>query len=191
MNSAKKLHPNMRPIAVAALLCIGVSFALARTASGAEIIPSVGMTRPVEGSNESEFSAGLALRGELLPILKDEIAVSYRSESRFNDALRVRMYPITASLWLQPVPAIYAGGGVGFYNTTLDYDQDVVPLVEDETRQEFGVHLGGGLRVPLATAAAVDLSGRYVMMRDQESPLVPERFDPDFWSANLGLAFHF
>ncbi len=63
--------------------------------------------------------------------------------------------------------------------------------VQDNTTTQFGVHVGGGLRVPIAPAAALDLGGRYVMMRKQESPLVPRRFDPDFWSTSLGLAIGF
>jgi len=172
-------------------LCLAASTLGSNLAHGVEIIPSVVMTRAVEGDDESRFSAGLALRGSLLPILKNEIAISYRSQSMFDDALVLRTYPVTASLWLMPVPALYAGAGVGYYNTTFDYDQDLFPLIEDETRQEFGVHVGGGVRVPLGPAAAVDLQGRYVMLQDQESRLVPEEFDPDFWSLNLGLAFGF
>ena len=178
-------------ITFALLVCAGSAIACARMARGAEIIPSIGMTRPVDGDNNSDLSAGLALRGSLLPFLMDEIAVSYRSESRFGDALHVRMFPITASLWLQPVPALYAGGGVGFYNTMLDYNSDVVPFVEDQTRQDFGVHLGGGVRVPLTPSAAIDLNGRYVMMQEQDTAIIPGQFDPDFWNMNLGIAFRF
>lgn len=182
---------SLRHVVTAALLCTAASSIWASTAQSVEIIPSVGMTRAVDGGDESRFSAGLALRGTLFPYLKNEIAISYRSENRFDGALALRTYPVTASLWLTPIPTLYAGGGVGYYNTTFDYDQDIVPLIEDETRQEFGIHLGGGLRVPLAPAASLDLQGRYVMMRDQENRLVPESFDPDFWSVNLGLAFGF
>jgi hypothetical protein len=49
--------------------------------------------------------------------------------------------------------------------------------------------LGGGFQVPLAPTVALDLGGRYVMLRDQQSHLVPETFDPDFWMLSLGLAF--
>ena len=99
------------------------------------------------------------------------------------------MVPVTTSLYLAPVPAIYAGGGVGWYHTTFDYDSSL-PLA-DRTSEEFGVHLGGGVQVPLAPAASVDLGGRYVMMREQDSHLIPEHFDPDFWVTTLGLAIHF
>lgn len=162
-------------------------------AGAAEIIPSLGMTRAVDNNagNDTHLSGGLAFRGHVLPLLQAEIAAGYRSESQFDGALHVRQWPITTSLWLTPIPEIYAGGGVGFYQTTLDYDQTRVPLVADHTRQDFGVHLGGGVQVPLAPALGLDLGGRYVMMKNQESPLIPERFDPDFWTLNAGLAFKF
>ena len=188
--SGAKRYITSRAASGVAVLAILLLAGVERT-QAAEIIPSVGWSRPVDG-DEAKISGGVAFRGDLLPILKDEIAVSYRSDSQMDGLLRVRQWPITASLWLQPVPSLYAGGGVGFYHMTLDYDQDRIPLaIQDETREEFGVHLGGGLRVPLAPTAALDLGGRYVMMRDQESRLVPQKFDPDFWNASVGLAFHF
>ena len=184
-------HYVPRTMGALALVLLAVGTATPVRAASVEIIPSIGMTRAVEGTNETHTSYGLALRGSLGEILRPEIGASFRSESRFNENLRVKMFPVTASLWLQPIPAIYAGGGVGWYNTRFDYNQDVVPNVQDETRQEFGLHLGGGVRVPLSSMATVDLHGRYVMMRPQESRLVPEQFDPDFWNANLGIAFGF
>ena len=48
-----------------------------------------------------------------------------------------------------------------------------------------------GSRRAAPPAAAVDLQGRYIMMRDQQSRLVPERFNPDFWNLTAGLALHF
>ena len=164
----------------------------AQIAKATEIIPSVGLTKPVDGNEDAKLYGSLAVRGNLLPILKTEVGVAYRQEDRLDDQLHVRMWPVTASLWLQPVPAFYAGGGVGWYNMTFDYDQDRIAVpVSDETRQEFGVHLGGGVMVPLGSAVSLDLNGRYVMMRDQQSRLIPEQFDPDFWQSSLGLAFRF
>jgi opacity protein-like surface antigen len=78
---------------------------------------------------------------------------------------------------------------VGWYHTTLDYN-DALAL-PSETRQDFGVHVGGGLRVPLASSAALDLNGRYVFLQDQNSRLVPSTFDPDFWTTSVGLAIRF
>jgi len=169
------------------MLVIGVQIARA-----AEIIPSIGLTKPVDGDEDAEIFGGIAFRGEILPILKPEIGVAYRQESRFDDQLKVRMWPVTASLWLTPIPALYAGAGVGWYHTTYDFDEESIAVpVEDETTSEFGVHVGGGLMIPLSSKAAVDLNGRYVMFQDQDARLVPEDFDPDFWSTSLGFAFRF
>lgn len=175
---------------VASLLITVLALVATRSAQAVEIIPSVGITKPATRSNaQAQTSGGLALRGSVLPLLKSEVGVAYRSESRLNGDLDVKMWPVTASLWLQPIPALYAGGGVGWYHTTLDYAR-TVPL-QDETRQEFGMHVGGGLRVPLASTAALDLNGRYVFMDSQQSQLPPTTWDPDYWTTTLGLAIHF
>jgi hypothetical protein len=179
---------------MAALTLAGLAWIGAREAHSGEIIPSVGFTRPVDSDNdETDLSGMLALRGPLgSPYLLGQVDVSYRTEDRFENQLNMRMWPLTASLWLAPTQLLYLGGGVGLYNTTFDYDQDILGVPEDHTEQEFGIHLGGGLKIPLATTTAVDLSGRYVMMRDQDTTLIPEgSFDPDFWSVNVGLAFGF
>jgi hypothetical protein len=167
----------------------GVSLA---NAAGVEIIPAAGLTRPVDSDdNTSNAFGSLSLRGQIVPLLAAEIGVAYRQESRFDDNLKVRMWPVTTSLWVTPIPALYAGGGVGWYNMSFDYNDALVPPLENETVQDFGVHLGGGVRVPLASAAALDLNGRYVMLREQDDRLVPNHFDPDFWQMALGLAIKF
>lgn len=181
-----------RQIARRALVATGMFLMILlldlRLAHSAELVPAWGWMHAKDDAHALTFG-NLALRSSLLPALDTEIAVGYRNERRFNDQLQVRMVPVTGSLWLRPVPSLYAGGGVGWYHTTLDYDS-ALPFA-DETREEFGVHAGGGLQVPLAPSAAVDLGGRYVMLRDQSDHLIPSRFDPDFWVTTLGLAIRF
>src|SRR6266850_160663 len=70
-------------------------------------------------------------------------------------------------------------------STDSDYKN---PLLRDETKQKFGVHVGGGLRMPFTPITALDLTGRYVWLQKQESRLVPQKFDPNFWTMSLGLA---
>ena len=161
-------------------------------AMASEIIPAVGIARAIDGDDKTRTYGSLALRGSLLPFLKSELGVAYHQESRFDDRLKIRSWPVTASLWLQPLPSLYAGGGVGWYQTTFDYAQDKIPTpIKDETKSEFGVHLGGGMRVPLAPSASLDINGRYVMLEKQTTPLIPEKFNPDFWTTSVGLAFGF
>src|SRR5262252_2327103 len=161
-----------------------------RAHAGGEIVPSFGITKSTDGNADAKMSGGLALRGHPLPLLMDEIGVGYRSESRFNDQLHVRQWPVTASLYLAPPTSIvYAGAGVGWYHSTFDYAENTG--VPDETKQQFGVHLGGGFQVPIGPTVGLDLNGRYVMLRDQQSHLIPEKFSPDFWTTTVGLAIKF
>ncbi len=171
-------------ILLLALLLLGV-----QAARAGEIVPSIGVTRAVDNpGSEAKTFGGLAVRGNIAPLLKTEVGLAYRSETFNGGDLKVRMWPLTASLWVTPIPTVYVGGGVGWYHTTLQYVG--LPLAE-ETSQEFGVHLGGGLTVPLAPMAALDLNGRYIFMGQQASQLPPNSFDPDFWSTSAGLAIRF
>ena len=192
------MHMTMRKVVtvldraiIGALLILVVLLLGVQIARAGELIPALGWTRAINGDQTKMFGS-LAFRGDLLPFLKSEVGAGYRSESKFDEQLKVRMWPVTASLWITPLPTLYAGGGVGWYHTTFDYDQSKIAFpIADQTKEEFGVHLGGGMQVPLAPFAAIDVNGRYVMMRDQQSRLVPEKFNPDFWSSSLGLAFKF
>jgi hypothetical protein len=167
-----------------ALLLIGVQMARA-----AEVIPSIGVTRAIDNDDESSrISGGLAVRTPFLSMMEAEIGVSYRSDERFDGDLHVRQWPVTGSLWLTPLRPLYVGGGVGWYHTTYDYADQT--LLEDETTQEFGVHLGGGLKIPVGPLG-LDLNGRYVFMDDVSQKLSTQNFDPDFWSTSLGLVFKF
>jgi hypothetical protein len=160
-----------------------------KAASAVEIVPSVGVTRSLE-SDEVTKQVGLALRGTVIPrVLRSEIGASYRTEKRNSGAVEAKMWPITASLYLTPIPVLYAGAGLGWYHTTLEYAPALG--LEDDTTQDFGVHVGGGIKVPFTPGVALDLGGRYVFMQDQESRLVPEKWDPDFWTLSAGLALGF
>jgi hypothetical protein len=181
---------SIRDWAIGAAIATLIAAALHGTADSraAEIVPSFGLTRAADG-DETKSNLGLALRTDLAgPYLQSEIGVSHRKEEYFGGGLKTRMIPLTASLLLRPVPSLHADAGVGWYHTKYDYEN---PALEDETDQKFGVHVGGGVQMPLAPKAAIDLTGRYVFMKDQESKLVPATFDPDFWTMSLGLALKF
>lgn len=175
----------------AAILVTGVAMAFAASATATEIVPSIGWSKTVDGNGDAKVFGGLALRSEILPMVKGEVAAGYRKESLFAGALEVKQWPVTASLYFTPLSMLYAGAGVGWYHTSYDYADDQPTIFQDDTSDDFGVHLGGGLQMPLTPAAAIDFNGKYVMLRETDSRLVPQRFDPDFWSASVGLAIRF
>lgn len=176
--------------ASAALLMTLLLATFVGTSQSAQVIPSIGFTKATDvNAADGAFSGGLALRVPLLPYLSVEGGISYREESFFNDDLKVRMWPATASLWFTPVPLLYAGGGLGWYRTTYDY-RDAVPF-DDATSMQIGTHLGGGLQVPVAPSMSLDLHGRYIFMQADNKVAFPTEFNPNYWNTSLGLAFKF
>ncbi len=168
--------------------------ASADTSQAVQIIPSIAYSKGMDSNaGDGKLSGGLALRAAILPFLSAEGAINYRQESFFDDNLTVRMWPVTASLWLTPVPLLYAGGGIGWYRTTYDLESNV--LFEDLTTNNLGLHLGGGVALPLTPSLGLDLGGRYIFMQEDDElewPTEwPTEFDPDFWSVSLGLAIKF
>src|SRR5438093_1202734 len=150
------------------LLLLGIEVARA-----GEIVPSVGWTQsPGQDGSQGGVTAGLALRSGLAPMVKTEIGVSYRSQDLDASGTRLSMWPVTASLWVSPIPTLYAGGGAGWYHSTIQYPS--ASGLANETSQKFGYHLGGGFSIPLVPAvASLDLNGRYIFLERQESSLPP------------------
>ena len=188
--ATKKTMRLLDRILIGLLVLLAMLLAGIQAARAAEIVPSVGFTRATDGDGDLKMFAGLAVRGSVLPMVKSEIGIAYRNDPYMNGDLNVKMYPVTASLWLSPLPTFYLGGGVGFYHTTFDY-KETVP-VQDKTSQEFGTHLGGGLTIPILPAvASLDLNARYVRLRDKETPLSPGTVEQSFLSTALGVAIKF
>ena len=121
-------------IAIATLL----GFSSSSPACAGEIVPQIGLSKPIDGDNDAKLFGGLALRGSLAPFLKMEIGASYRSEKRLNGNLDVRQWPITASLWLTPAPVIYAGAGVGWWRRLDLRVGDLIAVDgDDRARPQF------------------------------------------------------
>ena len=159
-------------------------------AHATEIIPSIGITKSLDNSQgHVKGFGGLALRAPLSPFFDVELGVSYRQEVIVPDQLKLVMWPVTASLWVRPIPVLYAGVGVGYYPVTFDYANDL--NIKNFTDDQFGIHVGAGADIPLAPKLALDLHGRYVMLRETDTQLIPGKFNPDYWNASVGLAFKF
>ena len=163
----------------------------AETARAIEIIPSIGITKSTdENAGDAQGFGGLAVRIPMLSILRLEGGIGYRQDSFSGGDLTVRQWPVTASVWVVPFPMLYAGGGLGWYRTTYDFDSSL--SIKDETESQTGVHLGGGLLVPVASNLSLDLQGRYVFMQaNNDNVQLPTTFNPDFWTTTLGLAIRF
>lgn len=187
-HAAEALDKKRVILTVAALLVAFVA-GNASKAKSAEIIPSIGLTKSVD-ADQTRGSIGLALRAPMVKgILDTEVGVTYRSEQVNGGALTVRSWPLTASAWLELTQALYAGGGIGWYNRSYRYT-DPAPG-SDFTSQKVGVHLGGGVLLPLSPAVGLDMAGRYVFMAKESNSLLPKNLNADSWTTTVGLAVKF
>lgn len=188
-NTKRRTIEPRRLIAMLALATLAGT--VAGTARAMEVIPSFGLTKSTDSNaGAARGFGGVALRAPLLPFLKVEGAIGYRQDSFSGGDLKVRQWPVTASVWAAPLPMVYAGGGLGWYRTTLDLRDNAI--LKDVTTNKMGVHLGGGATVPLSPQLGLDLNGRYIFMqKDNNNIQVPTKFNPDFWTMGLGLAIKF
>jgi len=156
-----------------------------RTAHAVQIVPSVGLTQSVDGAG-SQMTLALALRQSIVPRVQMELQVAHRSESFdfAGQSFKMRTIPVTASVWVSPVPMLYAGGGVGAYPEMVEYGNNLFPT---SNQTKFGAHLGAGTRFSLTPLVGLDLQGRYVFLGQQASQLQSGSFDPSFWSVSAGL----
>ncbi len=167
-----------------------LTIASAGVAQAWEIIPSIGVTKSTDtNADDAQGFGGLAVRVPLMSFLKAEGGIGYRQDSFGDGDLAIRQWPVTASLWATPLPMLYAGGGIGWYRTTYDYDS-ALPI-EDTTDMQMGVHLGGGINMPIASNLGLDLNGRYIFMQEGDDLQLPTEFNPNFWTTSLGLAIRF
>jgi hypothetical protein len=114
--------------------------------------------------------------------------VAYRKEEFSVAGATATSWPVTASVWLAPLPFAYAGGGVGWYTTSFSVPGTPLAAAAATTQNSFGTHLGGGLRMPLAPMIGLDLNARYVILeKPDNNSAIPSSYDPKFWSLALGL----
>lgn len=186
----KKAMRLLDRVVIGLLVLLAMLLAGLQAARAAEIVPSVGLTHATSGDGGYKAFAGLAVRGSVLPMVKAELGLAYRNDPYLNGDLNVRMWPVTTSLWLQPLPMFYFGGGAGLYHTTYDYKESTG--MQDDTSSEFGTHLGGGLNFPIVPAiASIELNGRYIHLREKGTLLAPGSIKQSFISTSVGVAIKF
>ncbi len=158
--------------------------------AGVGIGPQVGYYKSSD-ADEGEFMYGGALRLTPVPFLGLEGSVNYRQESYYDDALTVKSWPIMATALLYPVPVAYGLAGVGWYNTTFEYDlQHFTGADEEETTNEFGWHFGAGVELPLGDALRLAGDIRYVFL-DYEFEDLPgsDGAESNFYVLTVTLLF--
>ena len=167
-----------------ALVTLGVP-----QAHAIQIVPSIGISQSPSGDGNQTMMA-VALRNGFLPRTQLDFQAGYRSEEMefAGENFTMKTVPLTLSMWVSPVPMLYAGGGVGAYLQGIEYENNLYPASNEV---QFGAHLGGGLKFSLIPMVGLDLQGRYVFMGETSTQISSGNFDPSFWSLSAGLAIGF
>lgn len=160
-------------------------------AQGIGVGPQLGYYR-AKDADEGNFMGGLALRLKMLPVLGVEASINYRQEKYANDAVTVRSWPLMVTGLVYPLPFVYGAMGVGWYNVTFDFDQNLIPLqnLQDETKQEFGWHFGAGAELPVGPNFKLTGDVRYVFLNYdfKQIPGIGD-LDSNFYVVTVGLLF--
>jgi hypothetical protein len=141
--------------------------------------PQLGYYRTT-GTDAGEFMYGVALRARILP------AIGVEGSVNADDVVKVQTWPVMVTGLLYPLPMVYGAAGVGWYNETAGSGQGQT----ERMTQEFGWHFGGGVEIPLGTAAALAGDVRYVFL-DYDFNEFPGsgESDSDYVVFTVGLLF--
>ena len=151
--------------------------------------PQVGYQKAQDADN-GNLMVGAACRLKLSPTLGAEASINYRQEEYAGKALTVRNWPVMVTGLIYPLPMVYGAIGAGWYNTTFDFDQSRLPLLKDETKQEFGWHFGGGVELPVGPNVKLMADVRYVFL-NYDFKQIPGRGDlnSNFTVVTVGFLF--
>jgi opacity protein-like surface antigen len=158
-------------------------------AQGIGIGPQLGFQRAGD-ADDGRLMYGAALRMKLSPALGVEGSINYRREKYHDGVVTVKSWPVMVTGLIYPLPMVYGAVGAGWYNTTFDYDQSLLPMASDRTNQEFGWHFGAGVELPFGIVTKLTGDIRYVFLNyDFED--IPGSGDirSDFYVITLGLLF--
>lgn len=156
-------------------------------AQGLGIGPILGFHKAAD-ADDSQIMGGAALRLKLSSGFGIEGSIQYRQEKYGDETVTVRSWPVMASALIYPLPILYGVVGLGWYNTTFDYDIPGLDL-DNETSQEFGFHFGGGVELDLGSATLIG-DARYVFL-NYEFDSFPDSEDlsSDFFVITVGILF--
>lgn len=124
----------------------------------------------VRGSVDAEPSqrySGGHLRLRMSPRSALELSLDYRSALNDTLKLKVKDYPIQASMLLYPVRARlspYVLGGFGWYSQRVDTLDTTSVVQKSTTTRKVGYHAGLGGEIQLGSRAALHLDYRYTFI---------------------------
>ncbi len=136
-------------VVIAAFLFVSLAVVCQRAASqDAYLGPQLGIYKATDGDN-TRLLGGAALRLRLTPGLGVEGSINYRNEDYAGGRVSAKSWPLMVTGLLYPLPFAYGAIGAGWYNTTINYNREMIgQFVPSATQQQFGWHFGAGAELP-------------------------------------------
>jgi len=132
---------------------------------------------------------GAATRVALAQRLGAELSVDWRTDDL--ESGEIRTIPVQVSGLLYILPAVHLTAGVGWYHVDASFDAVTDRLLRfDDSTWDSGLHVGGGVEIPLGSRSKLTAEARYVFLGYQlEDAGEVLEVDADFFDVIAGLQF--
>jgi hypothetical protein len=152
--------------------------------------PQIGVFKAIDADN-TNFVGGAAARLKFGEIFGFEASINYRQEKYYNNSVTVKNWPVMITGLIYPIPLVYGGIGVGWYNSSFTYNNELLGLnYSSDNQQKFGWHFGGGIDVPIGNFGKIVGDLRYVFLNyDFEEFPGSENSNADYIVFMIGFLF--
>ena len=150
--------------------------------------PQFGFIKSTD-ADDAIVMPGAALRLNLVGF-SVEGSVYYKSEEYNNGLIKAKSYPIMLTAMINILPILHAEGGIGWYNTKIEYSGNLSTL-KTEKASDVGYHLGAGVELP---AGNILLTGdiRYVFLNVELNNFANvSELKSNFYVIMVGVMFKF
>ena len=118
-----------------------------------------------------------------------ECAVYQKSETLNSGSINIKSYPIQFTGIVNMFPYINLEMGIGFYNTKIDYSQDVYTGVDSETSHKLAYLAGIGSQLEFGRLTFT-LDVRYIFVDlDLNNISTPTTMNNDFFNVSAGVMY--
>jgi opacity protein-like surface antigen len=152
--------------------------------------PVVGFFK-AQGADNAKTMWGAAMRLKLNDALGVEGSLHYRTEEYNQGSVKVTSWPVMVTGLIYPIPMLYGAIGAGWYNSSAEITLYPGAPIVSETQQDFGWHFGGGVELPLGTAATLVGDLRYVYLNyDFQNVPGSSSITSNFYVIDVSLLFN-
>jgi hypothetical protein len=159
------------------------------SAQSISVGPQAGFVKSVS-ADKSILMPGAAVRINFEG-LSIEGAVYQKIEDNKNGSIKTKSYPVQLTGIVKMFPYINFELGFGWYNTKIDYSQDIYPGLDSETSKNIGYHAGIGSQLEIGRLMFT-CDARYVFLDlDLNNISNTTTMNKNFFAVMAGAMFRF